>query len=219
VSKVAEYLDQIFAHFPKKAEVVAYKENLCAQMEVVFKAECASGKTEDEALVVAIASAPSYEEIYGTLNIGTLAHECDGLWYRKRVKTVSFWYALAIALFVVSPFGLIGLSVWKHMHHMVAGLVILFFSIAAGVGILVYTRREKNLLREMIPDKALAPARVWGLVLGIFFCLLAVVGLVFSLQTLKGKILSRECASSLIDLAIGVLFLVWYGQQKRWLPR
>ena len=219
MSSVARYLDQIFEYFPQKADILAYKENLCAQMEVVLKAECASGKTEEEALSIAIASAPSYEEIYDALNIGVRSRECDSVWYRKRVKLMSFWYALAIALFVASPFGMIGLSVWKHVHHLVAGLVILFFFIGAGIGILVYAIREKRILSELLPEKAPAPVRIWSLLLGVLFCLFALVGLVFCLHTLPGKILSRECASSLLDLSVGVLFLVWYSQRKHWNSR
>ena len=216
---MTQYLDQIFGNFPQTKEVLAYRENLCAQMEVVFNAELASGKTGEEAMSVVISSAPNYEEIYAALNIGEISCVCNAEEYRKRVKSCSFWYALAIALFVASPFGMIGLSVWKHMQNLVAGLVILFFSVGVGIGMLIYATREKRILRELKPETSLAPARIWSLIVGILFCALALFELGFCLHVLNGKVLSRECASSLIDLALGVLFLLYYAGQKRWFSR
>lgn len=217
VGKVAQYLEQIFLNLPKSEEVLRYRENLEQQMEVVFRAECASGKTEEEALRTAIHAAPDYEGICAAIGIFENSEICDAAWYVSQVRWCNFWFSFALGLFVLSPCALIALSVWKYTYNLVAGLAVLIFAFAIGTGILLCVQREKRLLRGKVPNAPVKPVRVRFLFVGIFFFLLAAVVLAVYFTVFEGKALSWECASSLIYIALGVMAVSYFIQGKRWL--
>lgn len=217
MEKVAQYLDQVFANLPSNEQSLQYRMDLQKQMDVVFRAECATGKSEDDALMVAIKAAPDYEAICKDLHV----FETDVMWstdrYTKQVYWNSFWFSFALGLMIVSPFGMIALSVWKHAYNLVAGLAVLIFGLGIACGILIYAVREKRALRNKRPKGLQGRAKKRFLILGILFCLIACIGLVFCLAIFEGKALSWECASCLIDAALGVMGISYYAQNKRWL--
>ena len=212
---VAQYLEQIFANLPQNERNDAYRENLKKQMKVVFNAECASGKTPDEALAVAVAAAPNYEEICAALEVFETAKVLDSVEYEKRARWNSFWFATAIALFVASPVGMIYLSIWKHSYNLVGSIAMLLSFLGVGVGVLAYALREKRALLEFRPKTALNPVRVWSLLLGVFLVIYAGASLYVSFAWMEGKLFSLLCASSLVECALAVLAFLYYGQMKR----
>ncbi|MBE6916024.1 MAG: hypothetical protein E7471_05255 [Ruminococcaceae bacterium] len=219
MEKVTQYLDQVFFSLPQTEQVLEYRDTLQKQLEVVFRAECAAGKTEDEAMETVVASAPVYEAICRELDIFERERNCDAKWYDREVRRLHFWTAIAIGLFVLSPFAIIAFAVWRWTFNLPAGLAFLCFAIGIGAGILIYVRRERARLKGMNPQGAFSPIHARYLVFGIILCIFSVFALGVSLSFWEGKARYWECASCLIYAAAGISMIVYFGLCRKWLKR
>lgn len=217
VDRVTQYVNQVFASLPKTEEISAYQETLCKQLDVVFRAECAAGKTEDAAMEVVLASAPDYTAICEELQIFEQQVHCDAREYDKQTRWCNFWAAVSIGLFVFSPFAIFALAVWRWTYNLAAGIAFFLFSIGIGTGVLLYTRRERAMLKEKQPAGTFRKVHVRHLVIGVLLCILAVAALVFSLSVWEGRARYWECASSLLYAGTGVAEIVYYALCRKWL--
>ncbi len=219
MEKVAQYLDQVFYNLPKTEQVCEYRDALQKQLDVVFRAEVAAGKSEEQAMETVVASMPDYELICKELDIFERERNCDAKWYDREVRRLNFWSAIAVGLFVLSPFAIVAFAVWRWTFNLPAGLAFLCFAVGIGVGILIYVGRERALLKNMTPQGMLGPVHTRHLVFGILMCIFSVVALVGSFVLWEGKARYWECASCLIYAGAGVSMIVYYALSRKWLKR
>lgn len=216
---MTQYLDQVFYNLPETEQVSEYRNTLQQQLEVVFRAECAAGKTEEEAMETVVASSPDFEAICKELDIFERERNCDAEWYNHETRRLNFWAAIANGLFVLSPFAIIAFAVWRWTFNLPAGLAFLCFAVGIGAGILIYVRRERARLREMDPQGEFGPIHGRYLIFGIILCIFAVFELVVSIMFWEGRARYWECASSLVFAAAGVSMIVYFGLCRKWLKR
>lgn len=219
MEKVAQYLDQVFYSLPKTEQVLEYRDTLKKQLEVVFRAECAAGKSEDEAMETVVSSAPDYEAICRELDIFARESNCDAMRYDRETRRLNFWTAVAVGLFVLSPFAIIAFAVWRWSFNLPAGIAFLCFAVGIGVGVLIYIGRERKVLKAMTPKGDFGPIHVRSLVFGIILCIFSVFALGVSIWFWEGKARYWECASCLIYVAAGVSMIVYYNLCRKWLKR
>lgn len=217
VDKVTQYINQIFASLPETEQISAYRETLHKQLDVVFRAECAAGKSEDEAMAVVISSAPDYPVICAELNIFEQETQCDAREYDKQTRWCNFWASVAVGLFVLSPFAIFALAVWRWTYNLAAGIAFFLFSIGIGTGILLYIRRERAYFKAKTPVGTFRKVHVRHLVIGILLCIFAVAALVFSLSVWEGRARYWESANCLLYAGGGVAEIVYYALCRKWL--
>ncbi len=219
MEKVAQYLDQVFYNLPKSEQVLEYRDTLQKQLDVVFRAECAAGKSEDDAMETVVSSAPDFETICKELDIFERERNCDAAWFDHETRRLNFWVAIAVGLFVLSPFAIIAFAVWRWTFNLPAGLAFLCFAVGIGVGILIYVGRERALLKKMNPQGEFKPIHARHLVFGILLCVFALVALGVSLVFWEGKARYWESASCLLYAGAGVAMIVYFGLCRKWLGR
>ena len=219
MEKVTQYLDQIFYNLPQNEQVLAYRDTLQKQLEVVFRAECAAGKSEEEAMETVVTSAPDYETVCKELDVFERERNCEAAWYDRETRRLNFWTAIAIGLFVLSPFAIIAFAVWRWTFNLPAGIAFLCFAVGIGVGVLIYTGRERKVLKELSPSGDFGPIHTRYLVFGIILCIFSVFALLVSIRFWEGKARYWECASCLLYAAAGVSMIVYFGLCRKWLKR
>ena len=118
---IRNYVEALFAGLPQRGDVLRVKEDMLANLEDKFTALLDEGKNEDEATGIVIASIGSAEELREELGLADNASAPDtevkephsggkivdptvAEEYRRYQERKHVMIAVAVALFILSPF-------------------------------------------------------------------------------------------------------------------
>lgn len=156
---IRNYVEALFAGLPQRGDVLRVKEDMLANLEDKFTALLDEGKNEAEATGLVIASIGSAEELRSELGLDAdsaeipsepasktvdpaLAEE-----YRRYQERKHVMIAVAVALFILSPFTCDFFE--ETLHYEAFGTFIFFAMIAAGVALCILSGRRDDYYREL----------------------------------------------------------------------
>lgn len=161
---IRNYVEALFAGLPQRGDVLRVKEDMLANLEDKFTALLDEGKNEDEATGIVIASIGSAEELREELGLADNASAPDtevkaphsggkavdptvAEEYRRYQERKHVMIAVAVALFILSPFTQ---NLFENLFYLEAFGNFLFFSmIAAGVALCILSGRRDDYYAEL----------------------------------------------------------------------
>ena len=161
---IRNYVEALFAGLPQRGDVLRVKEDMLANLEDKFTALLDEGKNEDEATGIVIASIGSAEELREELGLadnasvpdteakaphsgGKIVDPTVAEEYRRYQERKHVMIAVAVALFILSPFTCDFFE--ETLHYEAFGTFIFFAMIAAGVALCILSGRRDDYYCEL----------------------------------------------------------------------
>lgn len=161
---IHNYVEALFAVLPQREDVLRVKDDMLANLEEKFRALLEEGRNEEEATGIVIASIGSGEELREELGLADNASVPDtdakvphsggkavdpaaAEEYRRYQERKHVMIAVAVALFILSPFTCDFFE--ETLHYEAFGTFIFFVMIAAGVALCILSGRQDDYYREL----------------------------------------------------------------------
>lgn len=231
------YLDNMFASLPKTPELIRLQQELLSGMEEKYHELKMEGKSENEAIGIVISEFGNIEELTAELGIQTERGEElppiltgeEAYAYTVARRSAGLWIGLGVFLCVFGVSLLIALdTLFENNSEEIGtllGLVGMFVSIAAAVGMFIYSgmklERFKYLERgfqlpytlkmEIQRSKLLfAPTFRTSVIMGVCLCVLS-PAFIFAATFFNDDFSTYGVAVFMTLVALAVFLFIYYG--------
>ncbi len=145
-NKIREHVEGLFASAPQSAKAYELKEEMVTNLIDKYHDMVASGKTEEAAYNITIASIGDISELIGALKYGDASYPRSNPEARKRS---AMFVAIAVSLYVLCVVPVIAIQ-------STVGVVLMFLMIAIATGLLIfnsmtnkqYTRQDDTVVEQ-----------------------------------------------------------------------
>lgn len=241
---ITAYLDNLFATLPKTEEILHLKDEMLSNMEERYYELKQDGKSENEAIGIVISEFGNIDELLESLGIDpreasqegyqVSREEAEAYLYMK--GAAGKWVGLGVLLCITGPalliflLGLSQLPIFPLSEYAATmiGLPLLLICVAAGVGLFIYADGKLapykymeqqpvlslQLQREIQQQKAyFQPSYTLAMMIGVGLLVLSPLS-IFVTLLLGEKYILFSVAFLLIQVAMGVFILIYYGERK-----
>jgi hypothetical protein len=156
MDRIKEYLNERFSQLPPTPQAVELRDEMAINLNEKYEDLLRQGYGEDRAFQMTVGSVGDLSELFASLSIKQDEKEVFGMEQAK--KKSAMLTAIAVMLYILSPVFIILLG---SIGAPIPGLTLMFLSIAAATGLLVYNHmtRPRYLKKD---DKMVEEFKEWS---------------------------------------------------------
>jgi len=232
---IVNYLDNMFAALPKTSRILRLKEELLATMEEKYLELKREGKSENEAIGIVISEFGNIDELMREMGIVREQNpeeeqipaigEPEIEAYLGFKRRFGLLVGLGVTLILAGAALLLVLAERLGGFGTVIGLIALFVSIAAAVGMFVYSGVKAEQFRYLKSDfympheiraslmrrrEAFMPSYTFALTAGVVLCVLSPAALIGALAA-NESLAFYGAAGTLLTIAGAVFLFIYAG--------
>ncbi len=233
---IINYLDNMFAAFPRTSQMLKLKEELLATMEEKYFELKREGKSENEAVGIVISEFGNIEELMREVGIapepehafGPVLSMSETEQYLAHKKRVGFLIGLGVLLCLTGISSFLALSRLLGDGGSMVGLITMFLFIAVAAGLFIFSGMQGEAFKYLQSDfvlpgdlraallkqrQAFMPTYTFAIIVGVGLCVLS-PALLFATKLASEELASYGVSGMLLMIGAAVFLFVYAGNVK-----